>query len=258
MTVDFLTPVGRLVQGDVFNPQDKDPEGRPLTIRTGPNAGQQKVQYFIRVAIPKSDPGWPALEAKIKSEAKIGFPQFFGPQGECLAPRFAWKFVDGDSAVPNQRGVKPCDCEGFAGCWVLSMTTQFAPKAYRKGGSEIITDPNEIKSGYYIRVYGTIAANGSVQQPGVFVNQSMVELVGYGPEIKNGPDAKSIFASQAENLPVGMSPTPVAPESIIAVPPPAWDYLQPETKTYLVQGKQYTKEQLLQFGWSEEQISNLK
>jgi hypothetical protein len=37
--IDILTPVGRLVAGDVFKANTVDPQGRPLTIKSGPNAG---------------------------------------------------------------------------------------------------------------------------------------------------------------------------------------------------------------------------
>ena len=53
MSQNFTTPVGRLLMGSLYNPQTTDMEGNPLVIRSGPNAGQPKVQYFFAVGIPK-------------------------------------------------------------------------------------------------------------------------------------------------------------------------------------------------------------
>ena len=50
----ILTPVGRLVQGDCFEPQTTDAEGKPLLIKNGPNAGQPRVEYFMAIAVPKN------------------------------------------------------------------------------------------------------------------------------------------------------------------------------------------------------------
>ena len=105
--IDLLTPVGRLVQGSPFEPQTTDAEGRPLVIKTGPNTGQPRVDYFMAIAIPKTDPGWPELWAKIQATAKRDFPSLFDAAGACINPAFAFKVVDGDSTVPNQKGILP-------------------------------------------------------------------------------------------------------------------------------------------------------
>ena len=51
---NFTTPVGRLVMGSLYKAQDKDADGKPLLIKSGPNAGQPKVQYFFALAVPKA------------------------------------------------------------------------------------------------------------------------------------------------------------------------------------------------------------
>lgn len=218
---NILTPPGRLVGGDPFQPQTKDAEGRPLIIKTGPNAGQPRVDYYIGLAIPKNDPGWPELWAKIHGEAKQAFPSLFDAAGNCINPQFAFKVIDGDSQVPNSKGVKPCDKQGYPGHWVLGFSGGFAPKCYTTGAEQLITDPSMIKKGYYIRVYGTVKGNESQQQPGVYLNHRMVELVGYGEEIITGPDGKAIFGAAPAALPAGASATPVAPPTSIAQPAPA-------------------------------------
>ena len=47
--VYMITPVGRIVQGDVFVGTDKDHQGRPRLDKQG----QPKKQFFIGVAFPK-------------------------------------------------------------------------------------------------------------------------------------------------------------------------------------------------------------
>lgn len=216
---EILTPVGRLVQGDCFEPQTTDAEGNPLVIKNGPNAGKPRVDYFMAIAIPKTDAGYNELWAKIHNEARQAFPSLFDAAGNCINPKFAFKITDGDSQLPNSKGTKPCDREGFPGHWILNFSGGFAPKCYTSGGAELINDPNMIKRGYYVRIYGTVKGNGSQQQPGVFLNHSMVELVGYGEEIITGPDGSAVFGgAPAGALPAGASATPLAPATPMAQP----------------------------------------
>ena len=57
--VNILTPPGRLVQGSLYKGSTQDAEGNPLIVKTGPNAGQSRVDYFFAVAIPKgSETHW--------------------------------------------------------------------------------------------------------------------------------------------------------------------------------------------------------
>jgi hypothetical protein len=280
--IDILTPVGRLVAGDVFKANTTDAQGRPLTIKSGANAGQPRTEYYFALAIPKTDPNYNTeVLAKLQTAAKAGFPTLFDANGQCIRPDFAWKIVDGDSNVPNQNNTVPSTKEGYPGHWVLSFKSGFAPKVYTKGGEAVITDPEQVKRGYYVRVYGNIEANGDMQKPGVFLNPSMVELVGYSDEINSGPDGAVVFGgAPAANLPAGASATPLA-GTPIAMPTvqPATDFLNPQNavqpaampapmaapmptapaapKTYNVGGNQYTAEQLKAGGWTDAQIATL-
>ena len=266
--VTFLTPVGRIVSGDVFKGNDKDAEGRPLTIKNGPNAGQPRKEYFIGLAIPKTDAAWPALEKLIKDTARAAFPAMFDASGNCINPKFAFKITDGDSQVPNSNGKKPCDREGYPGHWVLHLSSGFAPKCFARGGEEAITDESMIRRGYYVRVFGSVRGNGSQQQPGVFLNHSMVELVGYGVEIVVGPSAASVFGEAAPAaLPAGASATPLAPATSpapaadpLTTPAPAHDFVNgpaTEQKLLLPDGDAKTKSELLALGWPEAAIATL-
>ena len=172
---EILTPVGRLVMGDCFKGFDKDADGRPLLIKNGPNIGKPFTNYFMAIAIPKTDPDYAELWATIYNVARASFPQLFDAAGNCVNPEFAYKIVDGDSTIPNTKGKRPCDKEGFPGNWILNFSGGFAPKCYTAGGQEMLTDRESIKRGYFIRISGSVSGNESQSKPGIYLNQSMVE-----------------------------------------------------------------------------------
>lgn len=206
--VNFTTPVGRLVMGSLYKPQTTDADGKPLTIKNGPNVGQPTVRFFFAVAIPKK-PGeqhWSQTEwgAKILAVGQQAFPQ-----GQWQQPTFAWKIIDGDSQVPNSKGKKPCDREGYPGHWVISFSSGFAPKIYNADGSAAILEPDAVKLGYYVQVNGDVDGNMNAMKPGIYINHSMVALSAYGEEIHVGPDATQAGFGGAP-LPPGASMTPVA------------------------------------------------
>lgn len=217
--IKFITTgVGRIVQGDVFVGQDTNAEGNPLVIKNGPNAGQPRKDYFIALAIKKTDPLALQLVQAIHAEAAAAFPTLFGADGKCVNDRFAFKYTDGDSTVPNTKGVVPNSREGFPGHYVFNFSSGYAPTAYTKGGDAKIVNHDDIKRGYFVRVYCSIKGNGSTQQPGIFLNHSMVELSGYGEEITSGPAGADVFGGGAGALPAGASATPLAPAVTIAQP----------------------------------------
>ena len=247
---EYLFVTGRLVQGDVFVPQTKNMNGGPLTDLKG----NPKVQYFIAVAVEKTDTAMMQTFAQIQQVAQAGFPG-----GESQRPDFAWKVLDGDD--PKYAGKT-----GFAGCMVFRFTSGFPVKAYTKGAASQIVDPNQIKRGYYIRVAFTVKANGNVTKPGVYLNLSLVELVGYGEEIVSGPDAASVLATVgAAVLPTAASATPVAgspPITPVVAGPitpavagpvtPAVDFLSPPIMTAKAGGASF--QQFIDRGWTKEQM----
>lgn len=215
---DILTPVGRLVAGSLYKPQDKDAEGKPLVIKSGANAGQPRVDYFFAVAFPKGqEQHWAHTEwgAKVWAAGHAAFPN-----GSAQAPTFAWKITDGDSQVPNRKGVKPCTREGYPGHWVVSFGGGFAPRICNADGSALITEPDAVKLGYYVQVYGSVSGNGSPNQPGVFINHSAVSLQGYGQEIIVGLDPASVGFGKGA-APAGMSAAPIAQAPAVAPVAPA-------------------------------------
>lgn len=214
---DILFPVGRLLKGSLYKPQDKDADGKPLVIKSGPNAGQPTVKFYFALGIPKgTEKHWAetAWGAKMWAIGHAAFPQ------QAQSPSFAWKVIDGDSTLANTKGTKPCDSEGFPGHWVVSFSSSFAPKIYGDGGKVVFTEPDQVKLGHYVQVLGTVDSNGSTQRPGLFVNHSMVCFIEFGPVIHTGPDAASVgFEAQRSTMPSGGFTPPVPPASTGIAPP---------------------------------------
>lgn len=197
----ILTPVGRFVMGSFYKPQTTNIEGGPLTDKHG----KPRVEYFFAIAIPKgTENHWSQTPwgAKIYNAGLTGFPN-----GQTQSPTFAWKIVDGDSSIPNKKGRKPCEREGYPGNWVLSFNSGFAPTICDSTGKISSLPEGAINPGDYIQVYGTVSDNGSSQQPGVFLNHSHVALIGYGERIMTGIDPASI--GFGGDLPPGASLTPI-------------------------------------------------
>lgn len=209
LAVNLTSPVGRIVMGNLYKGNDKDVDGKPRVVKSGPNAGQPTIQFFFALAIPKN-PGethWSqtAWGKQIFAVGSQAFPN------AAQSPAFAWKIEDGDSAIPNKKGRKPCDTEGFAGNWILKFSSGFAPKIYRVEGSGYVpeTTPDYVKPGYFVEVNFTVDGNGSQQQPGVYVNPNIVMFRAYGPEIISGPDVTACGFGQSP-LPAGASTVPLA------------------------------------------------
>jgi hypothetical protein len=204
---NILFPVGRLVMGSLYKPRNQDAEGKPLVIKNGPDAGKPRVDYFVAVAIPKNpgEQAWhqTAWGQQILAAGAAAFPQAY------QSPSFAWKVEDGDSQIPNKKGRKNVDNEGWRGSWVVKFSGGYAPKIVTADGSQQITEPDAVKLGYYVQVYGNVAGNGSVSQPGVYVNHNAIALAAYGPEISVGLDTTAVgFGGGA--LPAGASAVPLS------------------------------------------------
>lgn len=246
---NYLFVTGRLVQGDVFTPQTKNMRGGPLTDLQG----NPKVQYFIAVAVEKTDAAMLQTWQQIQQIGQAGFPG-----GEFQRPDFAWKVLDGDD--PKHAGKA-----GFAGHMVFRFTSGFPVKAYTKGAASQIVDPSQIKRGYYIRVAFTVKPNGNSTKPGLYLNLTLVELVGYGEEIATGPDGAALLRAAGDiALPVGASAAPVASGPPMTPPPmtpppmtpggiiPAPDFLKPPVMTDKAAGASY--QQFIEHGWTKEAL----
>ena len=212
--VNITSPVGRIVMGSLYDPSTTDAEGKPLVVKTGPNAGQPRVNYFFALAIPKgAEPHWAHTPwgQQIWNVGNQAFPN------AAQSPAFAWKIEDGDSQIPNKKGRKPCDNEGWRGHWILKFSGGFAPKVYQQEGAGYVQvmQKDFCKPGFFVEVAFSVEGNGSQSQPGVYLNHSMVCFRAYGQEITFGPDVASAGFGAAP-LPVGASMTP--PPGAIPMP----------------------------------------
>jgi hypothetical protein len=219
----FTSPVGRLVQGDVDEPQTKDSTGAPRVVKSGPNAGQPSLQYYLGVAFPKADERgeFAAFYGQLMQKAAQDFPSLFpnAHAGDytCLRPDFAFKVIDGDSPAVNQNGRAWNSIEGFPGNWVVRFASGFPPRVFdagRYGPADQIAEKGFIKRGYWVRISGTMEGNGNLQKPGMYINVDMVERSAIcSPDqlITSGPDAGAAFAGGPAALPPGAIPSSAAP-----------------------------------------------
>lgn len=217
--ISLTSPVGRIVMGSLYVPNTTDADGNPLVVKSGPNIGQPRSNYFFALAIPKN-PGethWAntAWGQQIWALGHQTFPQ------AAQAADFSWKIIDGDSQVPGKLfkgkpGKKPCENEGWPGHWVVKFSGGFAPKVYRQEGAGFVAaEPDFVKLGYFAEVNFEVEGNGSQSSPGVYINHRMVAFRAYGPEIVIGPDVTSAGFGQTP-LPAGASMTP--PPSAVPLP----------------------------------------
>lgn len=210
-------PQGRLVGGNLYTPQTTDMQGRPLT----DSSGKPRTDYVAIYAIPKT-PGvvdfkQEAWAAPWVAAATAGFPG-----GQHALPTFAWKVVDGDSNVPNQNMKKPCEQQGYPGHWVIRIKGGYAARLAQinptTGRPEAFEVKDAIVPGDYIQACITVAANGNLQKPGIYVNPVAFCLMSKGERIVSGPDVTQMAFGQ----PPGSVAAPVAaPPAVVAQPPAA-------------------------------------
>lgn len=252
---DYLSPVGRLVGGHPMQHNvSTDDDDKPKLDA----AGNPQRQTFFYFAIPKdgtTDFKQTDFGAVMVAEAKGAFPK-----GEYNAHDFAWKVIDGDSAVPMKGGKPaPNTREGFPGHWVLRLTTGIPVRCHHFGKyapHEQIQNENEIKCGDYGRVFVQIKANNSAQSPGLYLNPTLFELTRAGELIitSSGPAAADVFGGGAPTAAPAATPPPPPPVPAAATPPPPHN---PLPKRYQFNGALYTLEQLKAGGWTDEQINAL-
>jgi len=208
MTDSYLL-AGRQVQGSLSDPNTKNKEGQPLLNKDN----SPRCEFFIGLAVPKNSPEWPAFIQAITAAAQNGHPQAMN------APGFSWKWFDADTLVDTQ-GVPYSAREGFAGNYIVKLSTGFAPMCCTALDGPLHEIPAiNIKRGDYLQVGWSTAPNTSSQSPGVYINLHQVQLIGYGPEIKSGPSIQETF-NQPVALPAGASATPVGPSPVTPVAPP--------------------------------------
>jgi hypothetical protein len=227
---DLMFPPGRLVGGSVYRAQPKT--NNDGTARIDTVTGKPMIGFSFGVAYPKNGSthfGQTPWGAEIWQEGHAAWPN-----GQAGAPTFAWKVTDGDSQIPNKKGRKPCDNEGWPGHWVVWFSGTFPPKTCNADGSReyTVADGEIIKPGHFVQVAGSVDSNKSTQSPGLYLNYKAVAHSAFGPEIalSNSIDTKTAgFGGQplppgASAVPLGQMPgaapagAPALPAAVPGVP----------------------------------------
>jgi hypothetical protein len=229
--------------------------------------GQPVVSYSFGVAIPKTAPMWQqeVWGAQIKATGDAAYPG-----GMSNTPTFAWKVIDGDSAIPNKRNHKPCEQEGYKGHWVLWFSQGWAVKLVNANGTQELTEPDAVVPGYYIQVFGAVKGNAPSPTPGVYLNPIAVALAGYGQRITVSDVDTTAVGFGTGAVPAGMSQVPVgamsapssaagvatapnpAPVATPAAPAPNPAILNvPPRKTMTAKAAGATYEQFVANGWTD-------
>jgi hypothetical protein len=265
---------GRVVNGHPMARRPvtfKHPETRldvPLMDKV---TGLQVTDSYFAVAVPKAgETHWNQTPwgKQIHDKAVQDWPA-----GEYGAADFSWKIIDGDSQVPNKKGKKPADREGWAGHWVVQCNTRFAVKCYHVGKYEPIqqiADEKEIKTGDYCRALLGVRGNGPTESPGVYINPDKFELARAGVPIvsDSGTSAADAFGGGAATTAAVVQQPAAVVQQPAAVVQPAPDLLIPqpgnapaapvvpvEVKYLDGNGNPFTEAQLLAAGITAEQIA---
>lgn len=191
-------------------------------------AGEPMFEFYFALAVPKTGTtDWKQTDwgQTLHTVAAAGWPN-----GEYNAPTFAWKVTDGDSMIPNKRGKKPAEREGWAGHWVVHMSTSFPIGCFHSGKyqpHETIQNDKEFKCGDYVKVHAIVKDNAPSQSPGIYINPDLVSVERAGEAIVgNRPDAAAVFGRGAPAQQPASPPAPAHdlvnnPGGAASPPPPA-------------------------------------
>lgn len=163
--------------------------------------GEIMMEYGFGLAIPKAN--FQAIYNEMYMEALTLFPNGQVPPG------FAMKMKDGDGVDPQGRPYS--QREGYAGCFILACTTSLSIRFFRNENGTNILINEGIKVGDYVQAQIQIKAHPGQGQakPGLYLNPTGVQFLGYGKEIVNAPSGDDIFGTTAPALPPGASATPL-------------------------------------------------
>ena len=216
---DIFTPVGRIVQGSVAMQQQRDVDtNQPLKDA----AGNPVMGTFLALAFPKVLPnGQPNTEfdtffGQLRQVAAASWPALFpqGAAGQCVNPRFSWKYQDGDGT--DQSGRSVADKPGFRGNHIVRFFTSFPLRCFHEGKfaahEEIQTPEDIIKRGFWTRLLVEAKSNNATgtQVPGISLYPKLLSFVERGEEIVSGPNAEETLGKTAVGWrpPASASPIP--------------------------------------------------
>lgn len=256
----FTSPTGRIVWGDPTKLRQKTDQ-TTNALRTKAD-GSPLMACEFGVAYSKADPATATFIALLKAADRAAYPNV------CDSPAFADKITDGDSTVPNKKGKKPIEQDGYAGHWVVGFSRAVGdtPPLKRHDGQRWVDmEPGGLDCGDYVIVGGSTTANNSAQSPGMYRNVDMVGFVGKGQRIATGRDADEALGSAAPALPPGATATPQTPANAplpSTAPPPPYDaHLPPPPAPPAPAGPVMTAkangatfEQFVANGWTEETL----
>jgi len=188
----ILLPPSRLVWGSLYEGQTKGFGGKPILNKDG----SPGIEYAFGVAVPKGTethwsqtawgaPVWALGHVRIKTAGQLG-------------DKYSWKIKDGDStAIADiETGRRFCDSEGYAGNWIVTLKSRFAPKVYMLEGGKAVPwlVKDAINYGDFVECLFDMQDNGDNEKPGLFLNHKLICFAGYGQRIvkTGGPDANAV------------------------------------------------------------------
>lgn len=260
-------PVGRIVQGSLYarQPVKDDETNLPKLDKV---TGQPRTRCFFAVAIPKG------AETHWNQTPWGQIVWADGMASDNLADRkrdFSWKVSDGDSTEYDKKNNRPCDKEGFKGSWIVRFATeQSSPKLYSSLSGKVVEaiEKDEIVTGYWVEVRGTVNYNKSTKNPGLYCNPDMVCLRAVDARIvSSAGESVEEAGFGAAPLPAGVTPRPTGtamppiPGSVsvppaAVVPPPAPAFRMPPpipapARVMLPAAQGATYEQCIAAGWTD-------
>jgi len=217
---NFVSPTGRLVQGSPTMQHLKDMENNNKPLFN--DDGSPTMGIFMALAFPKlingaSNAEFDAFFSLLRNEAATAWPSLFpqGAGGNCVNPRFSWKYQDGDGINQNGQSVKAK--AGFAGHHIIKFTSKYPVRCYMEGQfsphQELAKPDDVISRGDWIRIVGDVRGNNAegTQVPGIVLYPSLVSFIGRDPtgRISSGPEAATAFTGTAY-VPPGVTANPAA------------------------------------------------
>ena len=227
----LYVPVGRLVSGSLTELRTTNSRNQPIP--------PDKQMFEFGVAVRKDAPETGQMWQQLIAGAKACYPGNQQVHGIIDAwtqngfNGFSMKVSDGDKPSMRTGEVN----KNTAGCLVVWFSTQYIKTA---NNQNIQIDPHEIKRGYYVDVSANLAPNNAPigDGVGIYMNPSLVRLIGLGEEIQSGPSIEQIAASMptAPALPPGATDPSMAPP--VSTPPPGMTQ-QPPAQQYGQPQQQY-------------------
>lgn len=226
----FTSPVGRLVGGDPYTADVvKDQKtGQTKLIQNGVNAGQPVTSCYTPLAIPKTQADW---KNEPWAQKLVAYAKASWPNGQSGAPAFAWKITDGDSDVPNKKGNKPRDREGYPGHWVLQLSSFRPPQIVNENGQRALPrEEVDIKPGDWVQMFIEARSNGSSDSPGLYLEAKVIAFQRTGDRIvlQEQIDTASLGFGQAP-LPSAATAPPAG--QLSSTPPPPGGQAPPPPRT---------------------------